>query len=159
VHNAIDSILPNLDVFVEESKKREEEFVFTHYDLAPRNVLVSGSPPRITGIVDFELSGYFPQLEEYLRHWEGREDDWSPNAYRAFLERLDEKGASTPLAPGRRRMWTLLRLLHELEEYIAPWWMEDGSDQDGDEELADAEKRVLAALRQLEEFALKGSYR
>jgi hypothetical protein len=56
-------------------------------------------------------------------------------------------------------MWTLLRLLHELEEYIAPWWMEDGSDQDGDEELADAEKRVLAALRQLEEFALKGSYR
>jgi hypothetical protein len=39
-----------------------------------------------------------------------------------------------------QRIWIQLRLLDEVEEYIAPRWMEDENNQNADEELADAEK-------------------
>ncbi|KAJ7650857.1 kinase-like domain-containing protein [Roridomyces roridus] len=39
--------------------------VFTHCDLAPRNILVSGS--RIVGIVDWEMSGWYPEYWEYTQ--------------------------------------------------------------------------------------------
>lgn len=38
-------------------------FVLTHGDLSPRNILVQGS--IITGIIDWELSGFFPEHVEY----------------------------------------------------------------------------------------------
>lgn len=38
-------------------------FVLTHGDLSPRNILVRGS--TIIGIIDWELSGFFP---EYVEH-------------------------------------------------------------------------------------------
>jgi hypothetical protein len=40
----------------------------------------------------------------------------------------------------RQRIWIQLRLLDEVEEYIAPRWMEDENNQNADEELTDAEK-------------------
>jgi aminoglycoside phosphotransferase len=39
------------------------KFVLTHGDLSPRNILVQGS--TITGIIDWELSGFFPEHVEY----------------------------------------------------------------------------------------------
>ena len=51
-------ILPAMDMGA-------DTFVFTHYDLSPRNVLVSGSPPQITGIVNgiaCKLSSDFKQV-------------------------------------------------------------------------------------------------
>lgn len=39
------------------------KFVLTHGDLSPRNILVQGG--TITGIIDWELSGFFPEYVEY----------------------------------------------------------------------------------------------
>ncbi|KAI1012166.1 hypothetical protein LB503_004687 [Fusarium chuoi] len=62
-----------LDAFIQQDfptikalDAKDNSFVFTHYDLSPRNILVSGQPPQITGIVDFEFSGFFPPLDEFL---------------------------------------------------------------------------------------------
>lgn len=51
--------------------------VLTHGDLAARNILVKDG--KITGIVDWEYSGFFPEYMEYARafHMNGVwEDDW-----------------------------------------------------------------------------------
>jgi hypothetical protein len=44
--------------------------VLTHCDLVPRNILVDGD--RITGIIDWEFSGWYPEYWEYafVRHKE-----------------------------------------------------------------------------------------
>lgn len=47
------------------------EFVMTHNDFAPRNILVRGS--RIVAILDWELSGYFPE------YWEFAKAIWRPD--------------------------------------------------------------------------------
>ncbi|KAL2130076.1 hypothetical protein VTI74DRAFT_6933 [Chaetomium olivicolor] len=46
-----------------ERKKRGANFVLTHGDLTPRNIVVQGNV--VTGIVDWERSGFFPEYAEY----------------------------------------------------------------------------------------------
>ncbi|EFY94564.1 aminoglycoside 3'-phosphotransferase/choline kinase domain protein [Metarhizium robertsii] len=41
------------------------EFVMTHNDFAPRNILVRGS--QVVAILDWELSGYFPEYWEFAK--------------------------------------------------------------------------------------------
>jgi aminoglycoside phosphotransferase (APT) family kinase protein len=43
----------------------ENEIVFTHGDLAPRNILVEEG--RISGIVDWEQAGWYPEYWEYVK--------------------------------------------------------------------------------------------
>ena len=43
--------------------KNPSKFVLTHGDLAARNIMVQDG--RITGIVDWEYSGFFPEYMEY----------------------------------------------------------------------------------------------
>lgn len=62
-----------------ERRKSSAEFVLTHGDLTPRNILVQDG--TITGIVDWEKSGFFPEYAEYafamvLCH--GHEEWWIP---------------------------------------------------------------------------------
>ncbi|EFY91123.1 Phosphotransferase family protein [Metarhizium acridum CQMa 102] len=55
--------------FLEKSRARSKaagtanRFVLTHGDLSPRNVMVENG--RVTGIVDWERSGFFPEYAEY----------------------------------------------------------------------------------------------
>ncbi|KAI1171204.1 kinase-like protein [Nemania sp. FL0916] len=58
------------DIFLEVMKGNE--IVFTHNDLAPRNILVQGS--KVVSILDWELSGYYPDYWEYCKAW--RRPDW-----------------------------------------------------------------------------------
>ncbi|KAL5355011.1 kinase-like domain-containing protein [Aspergillus floccosus] len=44
-------------------RSKSTKFVLTHGDLAARNIMVDGD--RITGIVDWEYSGFFPEYMEY----------------------------------------------------------------------------------------------
>lgn len=46
-----------------ERRKSSGKFVLTHGDLSPRNILVKDG--KITGIVDWERSGFFPEYAEY----------------------------------------------------------------------------------------------
>jgi hypothetical protein len=41
--------------------------VFTHGDLNPTNILVSGN--RVTGIIDWEFAGWYPHYWEYTSPW------------------------------------------------------------------------------------------
>ncbi|KAE8383042.1 kinase-like domain-containing protein [Aspergillus bertholletiae] len=58
----------------------EQKFVLTHGDLAARNIMVKGG--KITGIVDWEYSGFFPEYMEYalatVIH-DYHEDWWKPH--------------------------------------------------------------------------------
>ncbi|KAI0028428.1 kinase-like domain-containing protein [Vararia minispora EC-137] len=47
------------------STSQSHRTVFTHGDLAPRNVLVKGT--RIVAIVDWETSGWYPEYWEYTQ--------------------------------------------------------------------------------------------
>lgn len=42
-----------------------KQFVLTHGDLAARNIMVDNESGRITEIVDWEYSGFFPEYMEY----------------------------------------------------------------------------------------------
>ena len=67
-----------------ERKKRgmagkEERFVLTHGDLTPRNIMVQGN--RVTGIIDWERSGFWPEWAEYAFNMvlcQGHEEWWVP---------------------------------------------------------------------------------
>ncbi|KAF4422132.1 kinase-like domain [Fusarium acutatum] len=102
---------------------RDDSFVFTHYDLSPRNILVSGQPPQITGIVDFEFSGFFPPLDEFLNDCIANNGDWPKDMYEAYLKRLECNGIPTPLGGIEKDYWEEMALLEELVEKIAPWWL------------------------------------
>jgi hypothetical protein len=96
-------LVPLLEEFVINTLPRLEfvnrgvgEFIFTHYDLSPRNVLIFGNPPRISGIVDFEFAGFFSPLEEFLNDYVGNNGDWPKEVYHAYLERLEHNEVDTP---------------------------------------------------------------
>ncbi|KAH8761195.1 kinase-like domain-containing protein [Diaporthe sp. PMI_573] len=46
-----------------ERRRSSGRFVLTHGDLSPRNIMVEDG--KITGIVDWERSGFFPEYAEY----------------------------------------------------------------------------------------------
>jgi hypothetical protein len=50
------------------------EIVFTNGDLDPRNILVQGG--RVSGIVDWEQAGWYPEYWEYVKAMWGCTDTW-----------------------------------------------------------------------------------
>ena len=72
-------------------------FVLTHGDLTPRNIMVQGNV--VTGIIDWELSGFFPEYAEYAfaRLCHAHEEWWIP-----VLEEL------LPMCSKRRLEFTAL---------------------------------------------------
>lgn len=61
--------------FADEPSRRGHEIVFTHADLNPRNILVDRAVRRdgrsgcwrVTGIVDWETAGYYPEYWDYTK--------------------------------------------------------------------------------------------
>ncbi|KAH6847688.1 kinase-like domain-containing protein [Chaetomium sp. MPI-CAGE-AT-0009] len=50
---------------------------YTHADLGPHNILVDPKDGRITGIVDWEFGGWYPEYWEYTRmHYGGMRPHW-----------------------------------------------------------------------------------
>jgi len=63
--------------------RTDHRIVFTHGDLHPRNILVVDSPDggvRLSGIIDWEASGFYPEYWEHLKALNTRdvrdESDW-----------------------------------------------------------------------------------
>ncbi|PNP76537.1 hypothetical protein FNYG_09956 [Fusarium nygamai] len=129
---------------------KDDSFVFTHYDLSPRNILVSGQPPQITGIVDFEFSGYFPPLDEFLNDCIANNGDWPKDMYKAYLKRLESNGIPTPLEGIRKDHWGQMASLEELVEKIAPWWLPGKfQGEQLEQELNKVKSRVAEILEKL----------
>ncbi|OAQ85278.1 protein kinase-like protein [Purpureocillium lilacinum] len=126
------------------------EFVLTHYDLSPRNVLVSGTPPRITGLVDFEFAGFFSPVEEFLNDYIGNAGDWPQVFYDSYLGRLRERGVATPAHGFDPDVWNLNHWLETLAGRIAPWELPGGcTDEELREKLREAEVDVREMLKKL----------
>ncbi|KAL8832513.1 MAG: hypothetical protein Q9170_004846 [Blastenia crenularia] len=54
----------------------EHSVVFTHNDLAPRNILIRDG--NVVAILDWELSGFYPEYWEYIKalYWPDRQSSW-----------------------------------------------------------------------------------
>lgn len=55
---------------------KNHDIVMTHGDFSPRNIIVQGS--KVVGIVDWEMSGYYPEYWEYVKamYRPAWESDW-----------------------------------------------------------------------------------
>jgi hypothetical protein len=152
----VNETLPGLSIF-HDSQEERDGFIFSHTDLSPRNVLIAGSPPRISGIVDFEFSGFFPWMHEFtgksVVSEEEDEEGWPVLMHNEILRHLEDAGVVTPLHLKGTREWRDLIGLVELETYIAPWWLSTGGTEAGElnRELEIARAKVEHAL-----LALKG---
>ncbi|RBR06804.1 uncharacterized protein FIESC28_10920 [Fusarium coffeatum] len=131
-----------------------DDFVFTHYNLSPRNVLVSGSPPQITGIVDFEFAGFFPALDEFLNDYIENSNDWSEDVYEVYLKRLEENSVPTPLKGIAKDGWEQVYLLQQVVQNIAPWYLPGKYTGEGlEQELAKSRVLVEEILEKLSQRA------
>ncbi|KIV91500.1 hypothetical protein PV10_06032 [Exophiala mesophila] len=73
-----------------------QKSVFTHYDLSPRNVLVTESADgviEVSAILDVEFSGLYPEPEEFANTLVNDAYDWENESYAVFLEQLRELNA------------------------------------------------------------------
>ncbi|KAK1758880.1 kinase-like domain protein [Echria macrotheca] len=154
----IEKTLPRL--FHGAPSSSSSSFVFTSYDLAPRNVLVvrtdRNAPPKISGIIDFEFAGFFPEKEEFMEAYVAGRSDWGEPGYSSFLKRLQQLGVDTPPIPGEGsgsvQSWTRERLLSTMIDNIAPWWLP--GPYEGEElaiKLAECLRGVETAMRLLKE--------
>lgn len=139
--------LPKLEISNEKNP-----FLFTHYDLSPRNVLISTDQTKITGIIDFEFSGFFPELDEFVNDSVANEGDWPDAFYEAYLGRLEACGMSTPRNGIKDQYWREATSLSRLEDNIAPWWLENVAPENKSqcsEDLQKSKEMVLEAIQLL----------
>ena len=130
-------------------------FIFTHYDLSPRNILVSTSSSNslnITGLVDFEFAGFFPPEEEFTNTEvnngsDPSDGDWVDNSWGRFLNCLESAGVKDVKNRTLKshEEWEQAKLLVRINEDVAPWWLREGGIKG--EELEAALDTVLMRLR------------
>ncbi|KAJ5739767.1 hypothetical protein N7533_012551 [Penicillium manginii] len=140
--------LPQLGISNEKSR-----FLFTHYDLSPRNVLISANHTKISGIIDFEFSGFFPELDEFVNDSVANEGDWPDAFYEPYLSRLEARGMNTPRNGIKDQHWREATSLSRLEDNIAPWWLENVAPENKNqhsEDLQKAKEIVLDTIQLLD---------
>ena len=78
-----------------ERQKPFRKFVLTHGDLSPRNIIVDGGV--VTGIVDWEKSGFWPEYAEYAFAMElspvyqRKQDEWWEPVLQELLPRCSDQ--------------------------------------------------------------------
>lgn len=130
---------------------------FTHMDISPRNVLVSGSPSSITGLVDFEFAGFFPPEEDFANNVISNEGDWPADAYETFLDQLENLDIQTPVKGFSKSSWREAMLLMKLKESIAPWFLRSNSDIKREEllqECQNAADTVAQCIEKLQQSSI-----
>jgi hypothetical protein len=144
VHDFVSTELPKLAI-----SQQKGGFVFTHFDLSPRNLLATRSSEgvlQVSGIVDFEFAGFFPPLDEFVNDFVGNGGDWSEAVYKAYLDSLAERRIAIP-ASGYENIWQESHLLGSLEENIALWWLPGScTKEELRDELHKAETKLREAL-------------
>lgn len=124
---------PRLSCFTKSTlTKHEQGSIFTHQDLSPRNILISESKsgPVITGILDFEFSGFFPPEEEYLTCLGRQADDWPKPFMDLLLHKLHSKAVAIPDQYGDSSDFKTLLQVIKLIEHTAPWWLQEVTGKD-----------------------------
>lgn len=71
LRNGVNSCHRNVPLPVQQlisfHDKQQPSLIFTHGDLSSFNIMACGD--RITGIVDWETAGWFPEYWEYVNAW------------------------------------------------------------------------------------------
>ncbi|KAJ5358659.1 uncharacterized protein N7496_011072 [Penicillium cataractarum] len=132
----------------------QSQFVFTRYDLSPHNVFISVDATEISGVFDFEFSGFFPELDEFVNDAVDNEGDWPDILYEAYLNRLEACGMRTPRRGIEERLWREATARSRLGGNIAPWWLEDlvpSERMELEEDVLKSEKIVLEAMQLLDQ--------
>ena len=123
IEDLIVEILPRL-----QTSTNPPALVFTHFDFSPRNVLVSTTAPiTVTGLVDFEFAGIFPETEDFVNDAVDNDGDWPAASYHAYLEEMERSGEATPLRGFDSQIWKESVLLRKITDAIAPWQIRVGS--------------------------------
>lgn len=144
-------LIPIIDRYIENQLSQVAlvnpgtAFVFTHYDLSPRNILVTGD--RITGIVDFEFSGFFSPVEEFLNDYVNNGGDWPSDVYVEYQRRLEQHHVPTPTGTMDGKLWANNYWLEKMTTCLAPWWLPGPfAGQQLENELQKAAEIVTMAL-------------
>ncbi|MCJ1452420.1 hypothetical protein MMC28_002763 [Mycoblastus sanguinarius] len=90
-------IEPDIDNFVLANPPSQipHENVFSWLDFAPRNILVTPSG-NVTGLIDFEFSGFFPESEEFVNAVVRQNDDWQLRHWEGLMRELQFRGVKIP---------------------------------------------------------------
>ena len=141
----IDQILPNLMPTESEGMAVS---VLTHADLSLHNILVSrpssDSPLRVSAVVDWEFSGYFPPYEERLV----ADSDLIRLNGKLMAGLFNTDDSMPPWVVEEGEQWELMRHIYLVRENIAPWWVR-GLDLQSTElrdKLAEAEATIVETI-------------
>lgn len=116
---------------------------------------------RISGLLDWEFAGFFSPFQEFLTASEeifninqpldqDQEISGVPVAESLF-KHLTAGGISNPSHGFVKKHWLVVRMLHQLEENVAPWWLREGVE--GDELKAELDMAAAWVERLLEELS------
>ena len=109
----------------------------------------------VSGIVDFEFSGFFSPFDEYLLGdddifaFTASETSGSESFPNTFLDNLEEKEVSTPRSGLLYQYWETATHLTRLQENIAPWWLQGVQGDDLVKGLERAAERVIFHMKNL----------
>ena len=126
--------------------------------------MVDGPALRISGLVDWEFSGFFSLFDEFLSASEEIFDYGQPvldlvqtgmdsktSLPKLLLEHLHSLGVSSPMTGAVEKHWHTATRLHQLQENLAPWWLrEESQGENLNQQLHDAADKVEAAMVDLE---------
>ena len=140
--------LPQLELM----KESGAPFIFTHYDLSPRNILVAeGLPLTLTGIVDFEFAGFFPAEEEFTNLSITNKGDWPEELEKWLYGELDFIFSVTKESLPQGLPFTQACSIIEMVNNIAPWWLLGREKSaETEDELTDSRNKVLESMNDLQ---------
>ncbi len=151
------SILPQIPAFLIRKSAK-----FTHFDLSPRNILVSETDSsQVTGLLDFEFAGFFPEEEEFVNAQVRQSDDWREEDWGVLMTALSSLGQKVPPTNGlseedclNEQHWKQLTMLVQIIDSIAPWYIQEGAftDQDLAKRLEEANMNLQDNTRRLQEL-------
>ncbi|KAG9242253.1 hypothetical protein BJ878DRAFT_482196 [Calycina marina] len=118
-------------------------------DLSPRNVLGTGSPPKITDIVGFDLAAFYPPLEEFTNDTVDNEGDEDPVIHLAYTSALGFNDMKMKTAG----LWDDTIRLARLAANLALWQLAEGGVKGDDlskalDVAAGVVKQMIAELSQ-----------
>ena len=143
---------------------RKGKCVLTHLDFSPRNILVSTDEgvPRVTGILDFEFTGFFPPEEECLNAMVRQEGDWEARHWDVIMREMAKLNQKVPPTAGVEKEqsfdethWKQARIIAKIIDRLAPWDIIEGKYEDDElrRELDEAAGVVNEGLKKLRQLA------
>eukprot|EP01132_Coremiostelium_polycephalum_P009379 gene9379-11521_t len=145
IKNAIEVVLKELCEKI--APEEHHRFYLTHGDLNFQNILVEeqAGEYKITGILDWEWFGSFPETTEWFLSFEFVREEGNDEEKELFLSLLESKGVGTP------RTIPHFKLKQDIElfkESIAPWWLRDISNPESNE----SQEKMIESVKEFDQL-------